>query len=71
VFHRADIADFMREAAANNMCAIMHPSGEVEVFPAIHSRRRSGSVDTAAMSKADEALAGWSAKRVGSNDRRP
>lgn len=61
-FKKCEIADFMREASVNGLAVVMHPTGEVEAFPAIHRRSRAVPVDAPEMSEADKALAKWMAK---------
>jgi hypothetical protein len=62
LFHKADIADLMREASTNDMRVIVRPSGEIEIFPAIHSPRASNVVDLSPQAKADASLADWKVK---------
>lgn len=61
-FKKCEIADFMREASVNGLAIVLHPSGEVEAFPAIHRRGRTISIDTPEASPADKALARWMGK---------
>lgn len=65
LFHKADIADLMREASTNDMRVIVRPSGEIEIFPAIHSQRGSNVIDMPALSDGDKALIKWRAKHGG------
>jgi len=64
-FKKCEIADFLREASVNGLAVVMHPSGEVEAFPAIHRRGRSAVIDTHEISPADKALADFMATKNG------